>query len=69
MSDDWHFRLDYDSYNEIDNGYDKGLGSSGPYTGLKPLESKFYDYRTDDSQVYVNWNNGTNEILPSEIDY
>lgn len=28
--DDWYFCLDYyDFYNEIDNGYDKGLGSFG----------------------------------------
>lgn len=71
VSDDWHFRLDYhDSYNEIDNGYDKGLGSSGQIIlGSNQLESKVYDYRAGEiPQVYVNWNNGTNEILPSEID-
>lgn len=71
VNDDWHFKLDYhDSYNEIDNGYDEGLGSSGQVIlGSNQLESKVYDFREGEiPQVYVNWNNGTNEILPSEID-
>jgi len=71
INDDWHVRLDYhDSYNEIDNGYDKGLGSSGQIIlGSNQLDSKVYDFREGEiPQVYVNWNNGTNEILPSEID-
>ena len=71
LNDDWHFTLDYhDSYNEIDNGYDEGLGSSGQIIlGSDQLSSKVYDFREGEiPQVYVNWNNGTNEILPSEID-
>ncbi|WP_273346182.1 TonB-dependent receptor [Alteromonas australica] len=71
LNDDWHFTLDYhDSYNEIDNGYDEGLGSSGQIIlGSDQLSSKMYDFREGEiPQVYVNWNNGTNEILPSEID-
>ncbi len=71
INDDWHVSLDYhDSYNEIDNGYDKGLGSSGQIIlGSNQLDSKVYDFREGEiPQVYVNWNNGTNEILPSEID-
>ncbi|WP_032097682.1 MULTISPECIES: TonB-dependent receptor [unclassified Alteromonas] len=71
VSDDWHFAVDYhDSYNEIDNGYDEGLGSSGQIIlGSNQLRSKVYDYREGDiPQVFVNWNNGTNEIAPGEID-
>ena len=71
LNDDWHFTLDYhDSYNETDNGYDEGLGSSGQIIlGSDQLSSKVYDFREGEiPQVYVNWNNGTNEILPSEID-
>lgn len=71
VSDDWHFAVDYhDSYNEIDNGYDEGLGSSGQIIlGSNQLQSKVYDYREGDiPQVFVNWNNGTNEIAPGEID-
>jgi iron complex outermembrane receptor protein len=71
VSDDWHFALDYhDSFNEIDNGYDEGLGSSGQIIlGSNQLQSKVYDYREGDiPQVFVNWNNGTNEIAPGEID-
>ncbi len=71
INDDWHVSLDYhDSYNKIDNGYDDGLGSAGQIIlGSNQLKSKVYDYREGDiPQVFVNWNNGTNEILPSEID-
>lgn len=71
VNDDWHFKLDYhDSYNKTDNGYDKGLGSAGQVIlGSNQLESKVYDFRSGEiPQVFVNWNNGTNEILPSEID-
>ena len=71
LNDDSHFTLDYhDSYNETDNGYDEGLGSSGQIIlGSDQLSSKVYDFREGEiPQVYVNWNNGTNEILPSEID-
>jgi len=71
VNDDWHFAVDYhDSYNEIDNGYDEGLGSSGQIIlGSNQLRSKVYDYREGDiPQVFVNWNNGTNEVAPGEID-
>ncbi len=71
VNDNLRLSLDYhDSYNEIDNGFDKGLGSSGQIIlGSNQLESKVYDYREGEiPQVFVNWNNGTNEILPSEID-
>ena len=71
VNDDWHLRLDYhDSYNKTDNGYDEGLGSSGQIIlGSNQLDSKVYDYREGEiPQVFVNWNNGTNEIMPSEID-
>ena len=71
LNDDWFFTLDYhDSYNETDNGYDEGLGSSGQIIlGSDQLISKVFDYREGEiPQVYVNWNNGTNEINPGEID-
>mgnify|MGYP000011674492 FL=1 len=71
VNDDWHLRLDYhDSYNKTDNGYDEGLGSAGQIIlGSNQLDSKVYDYREGEiPQVYVNWNNGTNEIMPGEID-
>jgi len=71
LNDDWHFTLDYhDSYNETDNGYDEGLGSAGQIIlGSDQLQSKEYDYRSGDiPQFLVNWNNGSNEVLPSEID-
>ncbi len=71
INDDWQLSLDYhDSYNEIDNGMDEGLGSAGQVIlGSDQLISKVYDYRSGDIPgFYVNWNNGTNEILPSEID-
>ncbi|WP_420934205.1 TonB-dependent receptor [Alteromonas sp. A081] len=71
VNDDWHFALDYhDSYNETDNGYDEGLGSAGQIIlGSNQLRSKVYDYREGDiPQVFVNWNNGTNEISPGAID-
>lgn len=71
VNDNLRLSLDYhDSYNEIDNGFDKGLGSSGQIIlGSNQLESKVYDYREGEiPQIFVNWNNGTNEILPSEID-
>ncbi len=71
MNDDWFFTLDYhDSYNETDNGYDEGLGSAGQVIlGSNQLSSKVYDYREGEiPQVYINWNNGTNEINPGEID-
>ena len=47
VNDNLRLSLDYhDSYNEIDNGFDKGLGSSGQIIlGSNQLESKVYDYR------------------------
>lgn len=71
VNDDWEFSLDYhDSSNETDNGKDDGLGSAAQVIlGSNQLESKIYDYRTGEvPHFYVNWNNGTNELMPSEMD-
>lgn len=71
INDDWEVSLDYhDSSNETDNGHDDGLGSAGQIIlGSDQLISKVYDYRSGEvPSVYVNWNNGTNELMPSEID-
>ncbi|MFC7001021.1 TonB-dependent receptor [Pseudobowmanella zhangzhouensis] len=71
VNDDWKVSLDYhDSSNEIDNGKDKGLGSAGQVIlGSNQLESKVYDFRSGDiPSFFVNWNNGTNELMASEID-
>ena len=71
ITDDWEVSVDYhDSYNQIDNGKDKGLGGSGQVIlGSDKLISKVYDYREGDiPSYYINWNNGTNELMPSEID-
>ncbi|MEG3767849.1 TonB-dependent receptor [Alteromonas sp. 14N.309.X.WAT.G.H12] len=71
INDDWQVSVDYhDSSNETDNGYDEGLGASGQVIlGSNQLISKVYEYRTGEiPSFYVNWENGTNELLPSEID-
>ncbi|KPV93724.1 catecholate siderophore receptor CirA [Pseudoalteromonas sp. P1-9] len=71
INDDWKVELDYhDSSNETDNGKDKGLGSSGQVIlGSDQLVNKVYDYRTGDiPHAMINWRNGSNELLPSEID-
>jgi len=65
------FNFDYhDSKNKADNGKDPGLGSFGMLVlGSDQLTTKFYDFR--DGEVphsSILWNNGTNEIQPSEID-
>jgi iron complex outermembrane receptor protein len=70
-NDNWRFAFDYhDSSNKIDNGADKGLGSAGQIIlGSDQLTSKVYDYRTGDIPHYlINWNNGTNQLDPGEID-
>lgn len=71
LTDDLHIELDYhDSITEIDNGADKGSGNSGQVIlGSDQLASKIYDYREGEiPSVNILWKNGTNEILPSEID-
>jgi iron complex outermembrane receptor protein len=68
---DFHMSLDYhDSDNKIDNGADKGLGSDGQVIiGSDQLTTKIYDYRTGDiPQASILWRNGTNELMPGEMD-
>jgi TonB-dependent receptor len=70
-SDSLYFTLDYhNSTNEADNGKDKGMGSTGSLVlGSDQLSTKIYDYRTGEiPQAEIIWNNGTNELAPSEID-
>ncbi|TMO23871.1 MULTISPECIES: TonB-dependent receptor [Pseudoalteromonas] len=71
INDEWEVEFDYhDSKNETDNGADDGLGSTGQIIlGSDQLKSKVYDYRTGEiPHAYVNWNNGTTVLDPSEID-
>ncbi|MAD02839.1 TonB-dependent receptor [Pseudoalteromonas shioyasakiensis] len=71
INDQWEVEFDYhDSKNETDNGADDGLGSDGQIIlGSDQLKSKVYDYRTGEiPHAYVNWNNGTTVLDPSEID-
>lgn len=71
INDDWQLSFDYhDSTNEVDNGKDKGLGSSGQIIlGSNQLSSKVYDFRNGEiPHFFINWNNGSNELMPSEID-
>jgi len=70
-SDSLYFTLDYhNSINEADNGKDKGMGSTGSLVlGSDQLNTKIYDYRTGEiPHAEIFWNNGTNELAPSEID-
>lgn len=71
ISDTWSVEFDYhDSKNETDNGADKGLGSDGSLVlGSDQLITKVYDFRTGEiPHGEIFWNNGTNELMPSEID-
>ena len=71
VTDDLKFNIDYhDSSNEIDNGADDGMGSNGQIIlGSDKLITKIYDYRTGEvPHAYIQWQNGTNELMPSEID-
>lgn len=68
---DLKFKLDYhDSSNEIDNGADDGMGSNGQIIlGSDKLITKIYDYRNGEvPHAYIQWQNGTNELMPNEID-
>ncbi|WP_411358283.1 TonB-dependent receptor [Pseudidiomarina salilacus] len=71
VNDDLRFWFDaHDSSNETDDGVDPGSNFFGQVIlGSDQLDSKIYDYRTGEiPQVLINWANGTNELLPSEID-
>ncbi len=65
------FTVDYhSSSSETDNGADQGLGSHGSLVlGSDQLRTKIYDYRNGEvPHAEILWNNGTNELMPSEID-
>ena len=71
VTDNLFLTLDYhNSSNKADNGKDKGMGSTGSLVlGSDQLTTKVYDYRTGDiPHAEIFWNNGTNELAPSEID-
>ena len=71
VNDTLSLTLDYhNSRNEADNGKDKGMGSQGSLVlGSDQLNTKIYDYRTGEvPHAEILWNNGTNELAPSEID-
>ncbi|MCH2056948.1 MAG: TonB-dependent receptor [Thalassotalea sp.] len=71
VTDTLNLAFDYhDSSSEIDNGADDGLGSFGSLVlGSDQLETKIYDYRTGDiPHAEIHWNNGTTELLASEMD-
>ena len=71
VTDDLKFNIDYhDSSNEIDNGADDGMGSNGQIIlGSDKLITKIYDYRDGEvPSAFIRWQNGTNELMPSEID-
>lgn len=71
VTDTIHLEVDYhDSNNSIDNGKDKGLGSSGSLVlGSDQLVTKTYDYRTGEvphAQIY--WKEGGTTLPASMID-
>ncbi|WP_448548479.1 TonB-dependent receptor [Thalassotalea fusca] len=71
ISDAFNLVIDYhDSSSEIDNGKDKGMGSDGSLVlGSDQLITKTYDYRSGEvPHAQIFWNNGTTELLPSEMD-
>ena len=71
INDDWKVAVDYhDSSNEADNGKDKGIHSAGQVIlGSDKLISKSYDFRTGEVPHFmIDWQNGTNELMASEID-
>ncbi len=71
VNDSLFLTFDYhDSSSETDNGADEGLGSDGSLVlGSDQLETKTYDYRTGEvPHAEILWKNGSNELMPSEID-
>ena len=71
ISDSLQMTLDYhDSSNEADNGADAGSGSQGQVIlGSADLSSKVYDYTSGEIPHFnINWDNGTNQLMASEID-
>lgn len=71
LTESFSMEIDYhDSSSEVDNGADKGSGSQGQVIlGSDKLISKVYDFRGGDIPSYlIHFDNGTNELMPSEID-
>jgi TonB-dependent receptor len=71
ITDSFSMVVDYhDSTSEVDNGADKGSGSQGQIIlGSANLVSKVYDFTGGDIPHYtINWDNGTNQLMASEID-
>lgn len=71
VTDSLNVMFDYhDSSTETDNGADKGSGSDGQVIlGSNNLISKSYDFRSGDIPHFnINWDNGTNQLMASEID-
>jgi len=69
--DDLSFWFDaHSSSNKTDDGADPGSNAFGQVIlGSDQLRSKIYDYRSGEvPQALINWNNGTNELTPGEID-
>jgi iron complex outermembrane recepter protein len=65
------FDFDYhDSSSKNDNGKDPGLGSHGTLVlGSDQLDIKWYDFRYGEIPISgIVWNNGSEEIDPSQID-
>ena len=69
LNDSWSFWIDaHDSTNKTDDGIDNGMFGQ-VIIGSDQLRSKIYDYREGDiPQMLINWNNGSNELMPSEMD-
>lgn len=71
INDTWNVTFDYhDSSSEIDNGKDKGMGSSGSLVlGSDQLITKTYDFRSGEvPHAQIHWKNGTTELAKGEID-
>lgn len=69
-TDDLSFTLDlHNSKTTTDNGKDEGLGSNARVIlGSAELSSKEYFFREGDIPGFnINWNNGSQELSPSEI--
>lgn len=69
--DDLRFWFDmHDSSNETDNGADPGSMNAGQVIlGSDQLLTKIYDYRNGEiPQASILWANGTNMLMPGEID-
>lgn len=71
MTENLQFVFDYHTTkNQLTDGADSGSGQFGQVIlGSDQLQNKIFDNRTGDiPSFYVNWNNGSNELAPTEID-